>query len=106
MDEKGAAGQLTEQAFVEVAKTYVKATCPKCDFGALAAAGAQSTQFHSIPENVKNWYQKCHFGEARGLDFGIFCAASVILAVLWEACFQRARQTESRQGGGGTPWDL
>ena len=65
------------------------------EFEALAAAGAQSTQFHWIPENLKNRYQKCYFGEARGSDFGIFCAAGVILAVLWEACFQRARRTES-----------
>ena len=90
---------------VKVTEIVVKMSSWNLEFEALAAAGAQSTQFHSIPENVKNGYQKCHFGEARGSDFGIFCAAGVILAVLWEACFQRARQTESGQGGGGTPWD-
>ena len=93
------------QVLVKVTKVVVKKSSRNLQIGALAAAGAQSTQFHSIPENVKNGYQKCHFGEARGSDFGIFCAAGVILAVLWEACFQRARQTESGQGGGGTPWD-
>ena len=66
------------------------------EFEALAAAGAQSTQFHSIPENVENGYQKCHFVEARGSDFGILCAAGLILAVIWEACFQRARRPESK----------
>ena len=89
-----------EQVFVKVTKVVVKMLSWKLGFEALAAAGAQSTQFHSIPEKVENGYQKCHFGEARGSDFGIFCAAGVILAVLWEACFQRARQTESMEEGG------
>ena len=84
-----------EQVFVKGTKSVVKMSSWNLDFEALAAAGAQSTQFHSIPENLKNGYQKCHFGEARGSDFAIFCAAGVILAVLWEACFQRARRTES-----------
>ena len=70
------------------------------EFEALAAAGAQSTQFHSIPENVKNGYQKCHFGEARVVDFEICGGTGLILAVLWEICFQQASRTESREGGG------
>ena len=94
-----------EQVFVKVTKVVVKKSTRNLQIGALAAAGAQSTQFHWIPDNLRNGYQKCYFRKARGSDFGIFCAAGVIVAVLWEACFQRACQTESGQGGGGTPWD-
>ena len=50
--------------------------------------------------------KECQFGEARVVDFEICGGAGLILAVLWEICFPRARQTESRQGGGATPWDL
>ena len=85
-----------KQVFVKVTKNVMKMSSWNLEFEALATVGAQSTQFHSIPENLKNGYQKCHFGEARGSDFGIFCAAGLILAVIWEACFQRARRTESK----------
>ena len=74
-------------------------------FGALAAAGAQFTQFHEMPEKGKHGSQKCHFGEVQGADFDIFGGAGLILAVIWEACFQRTPLPESREGRGGTPRD-
>ena len=46
------------------------------------------------------------FGKVQGADFDIFGGTGLILAVLWEICFQQARRPESREGGGGTPQDL
>ena len=86
-------------------ENVVKTSSWNLGFEALAAAGAQFTQFHEIPEKVKNGFQKQHVWEVQGADCAIFGGAGLILAVIWEACFQRARRPESRQGGGGTPWD-
>ena len=94
-----------EQVFVKVTKVVVKKSSRNLQIGALATAGAQFPQCHEIPEKVKNGYPKCFFWEVQGADFDIFGGAGLILAVIWEACFQQARRPESRQGGGGTPWD-
>ena len=94
-----------EQVFVKVLKVVVKKSSRNLQIGALAAAGAQSTQFHESPEKVENGHQKCHFGEVQGADFDIFGGAGLILAVIWEACFQRTPLPESREGRGGTPRD-
>ena len=88
-----------EQVFVKITKVVVKMVSWNLEFEALAAAGAQSTQFHENPEKVENGYQKYYFGEVQGADFDIFGGAGLILAVIWEACFQRVRRTESGRGG-------
>ena len=83
------------QVFVKVTKVVVKKSSRNLQIGALAAAGAQFPQCHEIPEKVKNGYPKCSFWEVQGADFDIFGGAGLILAVIWEACFQRAPLPES-----------
>ena len=91
---------LKEKVFAKDTKNVVKTLSWNLGFGALAAAGAQFTQFREIPEKVKNGSPKQHVWEVQGADCAIFGGAGLILAVIWEACFQRVRQTESRKGGG------
>ena len=100
MGQKAVRGSFVGQVLGKGTKNVVKTLSWNLGFGALAAAGAQFTQFHEIPEKVKNGYPKCSFGEVQDADSDIFGGAGRILAVIWEACFQRARQTESGQGGG------
>ena len=104
ISKKVATASLKEKLFVKDTKNVVKTLSWNLGFGALAAARAQFTQCHEIPEKVKHGYPKYSFGEVQGADFDIFGGAGLILAVIWEACFQRARRPESGQGG-GTPWD-
>jgi len=80
--ENGAAGSLMNQVFIKVTRTAVKTLAWNLEFEALAAAGAQSTQFHSIPYKLKNGHQKRNFGEARAVDLENFGDAGLILAVL------------------------
>ena len=106
MSKKVVTASLKEKVFAKDTKNVVKTLSWNLGFGALAAARAQFTQCHEIPEKVKNGYPKCSFWEVQGADSDIFGGAGLILAVIWEACFQRAPLPESKQGSGGTPRDL
>ena len=56
VSKKSATASLMGQVLVKVTKIVVKKSSRNLQIGALAAAGAHSTQFHSIPENVKHGY--------------------------------------------------
>ena len=101
MGQKAVSGSFVRQVLRKGTQNVVKTLSWNLGFGALAAARAQFTQCHEIPEKVKNGYPKCFFWEVQGADSDIFGGAGLILAVIWEACFQRTPLPESREGGGG-----
>ena len=91
MGKKAVSGSFRRQVLRKGTKNVVKTSSWNLGFEALAAARAQFTQFHETPEKVENGYRKCHFWKVQGADFDMFGGAGLILAVIWEACFQRAR---------------
>ena len=58
MAEKGDSGTIQKQVCVRVIRISAKTVEPHLDFGAVARAGAQSTQLYEIEKEVNKAYQK------------------------------------------------
>ena len=99
MDEKGDLESLAEQVLARTAIIAPKTCAPNLDFGALAAAGAQSAQWHPNTKNTQKGYPKCPFGEAQGPDVEPCSAIGVP-----EKHIISHRAGARTGAGGGTPY--
>ena len=95
MAERSDSGTIQKQVCVRVAKIVRETAARHLEFEALAAAGAQSTQFHEIAKKAKKGYPKRHFWAPRGSDLDALSSVGAILSILWEVCFQGVAGTES-----------